>query len=203
MGCSPFEDALVALALPPSRHPSPGVAGWLTRGATDRRGARWPHRSRLSGTSVEPTSGGAVGTALAPDLCAIGVLEGPPDRFYDRPRVVKRSHDQSSLVLLSSPVSCSGPLLQMRVSSATPGYLNPGTRKGLAPIAAHGGIACTQDTETHYHGGEPAQARKGGGLRGAFPGLEAKLVTNGSQPRGHLDDRMAPRVRCVRSLPRD
>ena len=60
----------------------------------------------------------------------------------------------------------------MRVSSATPGYLNPGTQRGLAPITADGGIACTQDTETGYHGGEPAQVRKGGGLRGAFQGLE-------------------------------
>jgi hypothetical protein len=52
----------------------PSVAKWFTRGATDRRGARWPHRSHLSGTSVEPTSGGAVGNSLAPDLCAIGIL---------------------------------------------------------------------------------------------------------------------------------
>jgi hypothetical protein len=36
--------ALEALASPPSRHASPCIAGWFTRGATDRCGARWPRR---------------------------------------------------------------------------------------------------------------------------------------------------------------
>ena len=83
------------------------IAGWFTRGATDRRGARWPHRSRLSGASVEPTSGGAVETALAPDLCAIGVLEGRPiARTTDR--ASSGDHAARARGTSSSPLSCSG-----------------------------------------------------------------------------------------------
>ena len=70
--------ALIALASPPSRHASPSVAGWFTRGATDRRGARWPH----SVPSLRDVGRADVrwrrGNGLAPDLCAIGVLEGRP-----------------------------------------------------------------------------------------------------------------------------
>jgi hypothetical protein len=105
---------------------------------------------------------------MAPDLCAIGVLEGRPIALRQAARRQAITRPEL-LVPLQAPCVARA-LLQMRVSSATPGYLNPGTRKGLAPITADGGIACTQETRAAYHHRDRAQARKGGRLRGLSEG---------------------------------
>jgi hypothetical protein len=75
------------------------------------------------------------GNSLAPDLCAIRVLEGRPialrqaarRQAITRPGV--RGTDLKPRVLLGASAS-------MRVSSATPGYLNPGTRRASHRSAA-------------------------------------------------------------------
>jgi hypothetical protein len=106
--------ALRALASPSARHASPCIAGWFTRVATDRRGARWPHRSRLSGTPVEPASGGAVGIAWRPTYARSGSSRDVRS-LYDRPRFVKRSRGQSSWYCFKPRVLLQGLCFNARI----------------------------------------------------------------------------------------
>lgn len=59
----------------------------------------------------------------------------------------------------------------MRLSHATPGYLNPGTPKGLAPITPEGGIVCLKeqlDPSACPAGQTPGEPAKIAGSPGAM-----------------------------------
>jgi hypothetical protein len=72
-----------------------------------------------------------------------------------------RSRTAPSLIATSSVAARTS--TPMRLSHAAPGYLNPGTREGLAPNTPEGGIACLSeqlDPNAHRAGqtpGEPAE----------------------------------------------
>jgi hypothetical protein len=185
--------ALRALASPPSRHASP-YRGVVHARCDGRRGARWPRRSRLSRTSVEPTSGGAVGTALAPDLCAIGSSRDV--RSLLRQAACRRAITQPELAGTDFTLPMLlGASISMRVSSATPGYLNPGTPKGLARITADGGIACTQETQIRLPRRRRCSSAERWGFEGGFP-----RVTRGPPPENQIAGSANPsaKVECIR-----
>ena len=84
------------------------------------------------------------GNSLAPDLCAIGLLQGRPIALRQAAR--RQAITRPELVVLLKPRFLLGASPSMRVSSATPGYLNPGTHEGPRTDHPQGGvIACTQE----------------------------------------------------------
>src|SRR4249920_538771 len=132
------------------------LAQRFTHGDDDRCGARRLCQSSLR-MSVEPTSEWRRGNCVAPSLVRD---RGPPGT--SRSPITGRASSgddaaRTQVVLLLDAPGLAGAFTPMRLSSAAPGYLNPGTREGSR-------------TENTRAGVNPVHSGNGSSVAGSRPG---------------------------------